>query len=198
MAKQLIISCFKHLEKVVQRKGNSGVHVHSARHCRLTCGKLYSSRTKKKWPHCVRVYRCDASSYHMRSIAFNCVILRSIYSTIEMTLVNFKFFCLRKSFWGVNSGWIGGWVGGRVALDCCSQILNFTKSLERRTGLKWQLVHCGGERKVRAGLITLVDAKRKEAKPNQWKDAAVTFTPVPHSGQDSGSRPCTRQSTFFL
>ena len=115
-----------------------------------------------------------------------------------MTLVNFKFFCLRKSFWGVNSGWIGGWVGGRVALACCSQILNFTKSLERRSGLKWQLVHCGGERKVRAGLITLVDAKRKEAKPNQWKDAAVTFTPVPHSGQDSSSRLCTRQSTFFL
>ena len=132
----------------------------------------------------------------MRSIAFNCMILGSIYSTIEMILVNFKFFCL-KSFWGVKPGWIGGWVGGRVALDCCSQILNFTKSLERRTGLKWQLVHCGGERKVRAGLITLVDAKRKGAKPKQWKDA-VTFTPVPHSGQDSSSRLCTRQSTFFL
>ena len=51
---------------------------------------------------------------------------------------------------------------------------------------------------MRAGLITLVDAKRKEAKPNQWKDAAVTFTPVPHSGQDSSSGLCTRQSTFFL
>ena len=117
-----------------------------------------------------------------------------------MTLVNFKFFCLRKSFWGVNSGWIGGWVGGRVALDCCSQILNFTKSPVSGREAHWvevTLAHCGGERKVRAGLITLVDAKRKEAKPNQWKDA-VTFTPVPHSGQDSSSGLCTRQSTFFL